>query len=141
MTPEKGSNLQCKSADRGSCTVSDNKDRQLPQVLAVAGISVGNILDGTVIAYSSPALPSLLADDSPLKIDHHHASWIGRQMANERKRTLVFAESWLALAWWSARPARRAGHFRCFFNFFNKKNDFFAFFFIKLVTCFCTSPI
>jgi len=30
-----------------------------------------------VIAYSSPALPSLLAENSTVKINHHHASWIG----------------------------------------------------------------
>ena len=34
----------------------------------------------------------------------------------------------------------RAGHFRYVFNFFNNKNDFFAFF-IKLITYFCTNPI
>lgn len=50
---------------------------QLRQALAVAGMSVGCILDGIVIAYSSPAIPSLLAKDSSIQIDHHHASWIG----------------------------------------------------------------
>ena len=31
------------------------------QLLAVSGMSVGCVLDGIVIAYSSPAIPSLLA--------------------------------------------------------------------------------
>ena len=31
------------------------------QLLAVSGMSVGCLLDGIVIAYSSPAIPSLLA--------------------------------------------------------------------------------
>ena len=50
---------------------------QLRQALAVAGVSVGCILDGIVIVYYSPAIPSLLAKDSSIQIDHHHASWIG----------------------------------------------------------------
>ena len=50
---------------------------QLRQALAVAGVSVGCILDGIVIVYYSPAIPSLLANDSSILIDHHHASWIG----------------------------------------------------------------
>jgi len=49
----------------------------LRQSLAVAGIAFGCVLDGMVIAYSSPALPSLLSENSTVKIDHHHASWIG----------------------------------------------------------------
>ena len=48
------------------------------QALAVAGMSVGCILDGVVIAYSSPAIPSLLAKSSSIQIDHHQASWIGK---------------------------------------------------------------
>jgi hypothetical protein len=47
------------------------------QALAVAGMSFGCVLDGTVIAYSSPALPSLFKPDSSIQIDIHWASWIG----------------------------------------------------------------
>ena len=47
------------------------------QGLAVAGMSFGCVLDGTVIAYSSPALPSLWKDSSNIQINIHHASWIG----------------------------------------------------------------
>jgi len=56
---------------------ADYHGPQLRQTLAVAGMSVGCILDGIVIAYSSPAIPSLMANDSSIQIDHHHASWIG----------------------------------------------------------------
>jgi len=47
------------------------------QALAVAGMSLGCLLDGTVIAYSSPALPSLFKQNSPVHINLDHASWIG----------------------------------------------------------------
>jgi len=75
------------SSDRHSCSGTCTCTRQegghtrtpgprLRQTLAVAGMSVGCALDGIVIAYSSPAIPSLLAPDSSIQIDHHHASWI-----------------------------------------------------------------
>jgi hypothetical protein len=48
------------------------------QALAVAGMSFGCVLDGTVIAYSSPALPSLFKPDSTIQINVHWASWIGK---------------------------------------------------------------
>ena len=48
------------------------------QALAVAGMSFGCVLDGTVIAYSSPALPSLFKADSSIQINIHWASWIGK---------------------------------------------------------------
>ena len=47
------------------------------QALAVAGMSFGCVLDGTVIAYSSPALPSLFKPESAIQINVHWASWIG----------------------------------------------------------------
>jgi len=47
------------------------------QSLAVAGMSLGCVLDGTVIAYSSPALPSLQSPSSSIEINLHHGSWIG----------------------------------------------------------------
>ena len=49
----------------------------LKQVFAVAGMAVGCILDGTVLAYSSPALPSLVKKSSSVQIDLHQASLIG----------------------------------------------------------------
>jgi len=60
----------------GGCAM-DYPGPHLRQGLAVAGMSVGCILDGIVIAYSSPAIPSLMATESSIQIDHHHASWIG----------------------------------------------------------------
>ena len=50
----------------------------LKQVFAVAGMAVGCILDGTVLAYSSPALPSLVKKSSSVQIDLHQASLIGK---------------------------------------------------------------
>jgi len=73
----------CTSSKSASCPrqssgrVAEYPGPHLRQTLAVAGMSVGCILDGIVIAYSSPAIPSLLAKDSSIEIDHHHASWIG----------------------------------------------------------------
>lgn len=48
----------------------------LRQAMAVAGLSLGCTLDGMVIAYSSPAIPSLL-EDGDIEANYHHASWIG----------------------------------------------------------------
>ena len=45
----------------------------------VAGMSIGCILDGTVLAYSSPALPSLIKESSTLHIDIRQASLLGEQ--------------------------------------------------------------
>ena len=50
----------------------------LRQAMAVAGLSLGCTLDGMVIAYSSPAIPSLL-EDGDIEANYHHASWIGTQ--------------------------------------------------------------
>jgi len=47
------------------------------QTLAMSALALGCLLDGTVIAYSSPALPSLYKKSSSIKIDIHEASWIG----------------------------------------------------------------
>jgi len=73
----------CSSSSSAACPrqtcgqVAEYPGPRLRQLLAVAGMSVGCILDGMVIAYSSPAIPSLLAKDSTIEINHHHASWIG----------------------------------------------------------------
>ena len=53
------------------------------QVFAVAGMSVGCILDGTVLAYSSPALPSLVKKSSSVQINLHQASLIGKVYYNK----------------------------------------------------------
>ena len=60
------------------------------------------------------------------------------------------AKFWTIEKWWAHRQhdslltdgdrPYRAGHFRYFWIFSITKNDFFALF-IKLITCFCTSPI
>jgi len=47
------------------------------QGVAVAGMSLGCVLDGTVLAYSSPALPSMFSSSSSIQINLHHGSWIG----------------------------------------------------------------
>lgn len=41
------------------------------QLAAVSGMSVGCLLDGIVIAYSSPAIPSLLAEVTSQTFDQH----------------------------------------------------------------------
>lgn len=46
------------------------------QLAAVSALSLGCLLDGVVLAYSSPALPSLHKDTS-IQLDEHHNSWIG----------------------------------------------------------------
>merc|ERR1719270_10941 len=46
------------------------------QLLAVSALSLGCFLDGIVLAYSSPALPSIDKDIN-IEITEHHKSWIG----------------------------------------------------------------
>jgi len=46
------------------------------QLSAVSALSLGCLLDGIVLAYSSPALPSLENDQS-IDLNEHHKSWIG----------------------------------------------------------------
>lgn len=91
QNPEDSSEIRPAKTDKHTCseTCKSNQLRQcgagemdcpephLRQGLAVAGMSVGCVLDGIVIAYSSPAIPSLMATESTIQIDHHHASWIG----------------------------------------------------------------
>jgi len=48
----------------------------LRQLVAVSALSLGCVLDGIVLAYSSPAIPSLEKDTS-VELNEHHKSWIG----------------------------------------------------------------
>lgn len=57
--------------DRPSSGAAGTNVRQLA---AVSGMSVGCLLDGIVIAYSSPAIPSLLAK---VKLPSHSDWWQG----------------------------------------------------------------
>ena len=68
--------LEFNKQKTGSCLSLQNG--LVKQALAVAGMSLGCVLDGTVIAYSSPALPSLSKESSSVQINLHHASWIGQ---------------------------------------------------------------
>jgi hypothetical protein len=49
------------------------------QLAVMLGMSVSCLLDGTVIAYTAPALPSLLLPASPVQIDAIALSWIGKE--------------------------------------------------------------
>lgn len=84
----KSTSCSCWTRRGWCCLPAEKSGEKLPQVtggpspsvrqaMAVAGLSVGCALDGMVIAYSSPAIPSLLEQDSDIQINHHHASWIG----------------------------------------------------------------
>ena len=79
--PEKADNVTRTEKVSQSCSRSSSwlslQNGLVKQGLAVAGMSLGCVLDGTVIAYSSPALPSLSKQSSTVQINLHHASWIG----------------------------------------------------------------
>jgi len=64
-----------KNIESNSDSVPRFHSSKLRQLMAVAGISMGCVLDGVVIAYSSPAIPSLI--ESSMEVDSHEMSWIG----------------------------------------------------------------
>ena len=48
------------------------------QIFAVMGIAIGHILDGTVLAYPSPAIPSMFSENSTLKLQHEQLSFVSK---------------------------------------------------------------
>jgi hypothetical protein len=81
LHPIIGTNMGCIGRPEGHEQVEDHHvghhglGRQLAVMVAM---SFGCLLDGSVIAYACPALPSLQLPSSPVQIDHLALSWIGR---------------------------------------------------------------
>ena len=57
--------------------------RLVRQVAVMVGMSVSCLLDGTVIAYTAPAIPSLLHNSSAVQIDDLAVSWIGKPLKGQ----------------------------------------------------------
>ena len=54
------------------------------QSLAVLGMSIGSMLGATVLAYPSPAIPSLLSSESSIHVSLSHSAWIGEMYSLNR---------------------------------------------------------